>query len=237
MESIERRRLRNALAVGALSLWIGACAIAYPPLIELALSRFGVSGVASAMLLLLALSFALWGRRSRAAQRGGGAASAGVAALLVGAAASGRALYLELIPSVVYFGLAGWFAASLRARDSLVERAARWLVPEVPAFIRAYCRKLTAFWAIFFAASALAIAAPALAGDHEAWRFASGRLVLASMLAASLVEFLVRKTWFRYYFHRGWFDRLWEKIFPAHNTEQGRRSMEYIAEYWRQRNG
>jgi len=52
------------------------------------------------------------------------------------------------------------------------------------------------------------------------------------MLVASGVEFLVRKTWFRYYFHGGWFDRVWAKLFPAEATPEGRRSMQHISAYW-----
>ena len=47
----------------------------------------------------------------------------------------------------------------------------------------------------------------------------------------SALEFFVRKTWFRYYFHGGAFDRFWAKLFPAENTEQGRRSAAYIQRY------
>jgi hypothetical protein len=51
------------------------------------------------------------------------------------------------------------------------------------------------------------------------------------MLLASGVEFLVRKTWFRYYFRGGPFDRLWARLFPAERTARGRRSAEAIRRY------
>ena len=44
-------------------------------------------------------------------------------------------------------------------------------------------------------------------------------------------EFLVRKTWFRYYFHGGPFERFWSRLFPAEATPRGRESLEFIRRY------
>jgi hypothetical protein len=74
----------------------------------------------------------------------------------------------------------------------------------------------------------VAIAGLALAGRLEAWRAFTGWIVYAAMLVFGAVEFLVRKTWFRYYFHGGPFDRLWSRLFPAEATAAGRRSQAYI---------
>jgi len=48
------------------------------------------------------------------------------------------------------------------------------------------------------------------------------------MGAISAAEFLVRKTYFRNYYYRGPFERVWEKLFPAEATPMGRRSAAYI---------
>ena len=40
-------------------------------------------------------------------------------------------------------------------------------VPEVPDFVRPYCRTVTALWGVFFAASALCVVV--LSGDEAAW--------------------------------------------------------------------
>jgi len=235
--SIDRQRARNWISVGALCLLLGLGGVAFPFALESAVGRVGVPGVAVALLVFAAISFALRGRRAGGALQSGFALGIGIPALLVAAAFSGDEIYLQLVPSAVYGTLAGWFYASLRGGASIVERAARFFVPEAPDFIRPYCRKVTWLWAAFFVASAIAAAAFALVGERWWWEFFTGRLVYAIMLALSLVEFLVRKTWFRYYFHGGWFDRIWEKAFPPENTAQGRRSMQYIESYWRQRNG
>jgi uncharacterized membrane protein len=237
VQSIERRRARNWISVGALCLLLGAGAVAFPFALESAVQRMGVSGVAVTLLVFAAISFALRGWRGGGMLRTGFALSVGIPLLLVAAAFSGDQIYLQLVPSAVYGTLAGWFYASLRSGASIVERAARFFVPEAPDFIRSYCRKVTGLWAAFFIASAIVAAAFALAGEQWWWEFFTGKLVYAIMLALSAIEFLVRKTWFRYYFHGGWFDRIWEKAFPPENTAQGRRSMQYIESYWRQRNG
>jgi hypothetical protein len=71
----------------------------------------------------------------------------------------------------------------------------------------------------------------AVAGTPEAWRAFTGWGIYAVMTAITCVEFFVRKTWFRYYFHGGPFDRFWSKLFPAENTERGRRSAESIRRF------
>ena len=72
-----------------------------------------------------------------------------LAALLLGAAVTGDRVYLRLTPAWIYLGLAWAAAASLRGGSSLIERGARFLVPEAPAFVGPYCRVVTALWAVF----------------------------------------------------------------------------------------
>ena len=112
-----------------------------------------------------------------------------------------------------------------------VAQLVRRLVPEAPDFIRGYCRVVTALWVVFFLASAAAIAWLAFAGSGAAWLAATSRDVWIAMIALSALEFFVRKTWFRYYFHGGPFDRLWSRLFPAERTSRGRRSQRYIEAY------
>jgi uncharacterized membrane protein len=237
VRSIDRRRLTNWISVGGLGVFIGAVVVAYPFALAAAMPRFGVSGTAAALLALAAISFALPSRHRSEALRLGAVPSVGIPILLAAAVFSGHEFYLQLVPSAVYLALAGWFCATLRSDDSIVERMARFMVPEAPDFIRPYCRKVTGLWAIFFAASAVVAAAFVLAENRSWWEFFTGKLVFGLMIAVSLVEFLVRKTWFRYYFHGGWFDRLWGRLFPPENTPEGRRSMQHISDYWREHDG
>jgi uncharacterized membrane protein len=236
VQSIDRRSARYWISVCVLAVFFAASVVAYPYLLSGALPRFGVSRTAIALLFVVALSFSVRGRSWAGSLRRSAAPSVGIPILLAAAAFSGDVLYLQLVPSVAYLTLASWFYASLRSGDSIVERAARLLVPEAPDFIRSYCRKVTGLWVAFFAASAFAIACLAIAGGRSEWAFVTGKLLYGLMIAASCVEFLVRKTWFRYYFHGGWFDRLWGRLYPPENTPEGRRSMQHISDYWRERN-
>jgi len=234
---LDRRRVRNWISVGVLAVVLASLVIAYPYLLMGALPRFGVSRISVALFFIVVLSIVIRSRIPAAPLQWSAAPSVGIPVLLAAAVFSGDALYLQLVPSVVYLTLASWFYASFRSGDSIIERVARYMVPEAPDFIRSYCRKVTGLWAIFFAASSFVIACLAISGTPSKWAFFSGKLIYALMIAASLVEFLVRKTWFRYYFHGGWFDRVWQRLFPPENTPEGRRSMQHISDYWRQHNG
>jgi hypothetical protein len=55
--------------------------------------------------------------------------------------------------------------------------------------------------------------------------------MFALMGALWVIDFFVRKWWFRYYYHNNLFDRLWSKLFPAEKTEMGRRSIEFIRQH------
>jgi uncharacterized membrane protein len=225
---ISPERRRNWAVVTTLGVCIGVVVVIYPFALEAVLGRLGVR--ASALALLgLALATLLFSRAGLA--RSGGGAAWGLPLLLALAAGSGDARWLRLVPALVYATLASVFATSLRAEDSLIEKAARWLTPQVPGFVRPYCRGLTAVWAGVFAVSALAIAVVAGTGTGEQWRTWAGGGLYGVMLGIAGCEFFVRKTYFRNYFHMGAFDRLWSRVFPARNTAMGRQSEAYIRRF------
>jgi len=212
-------------------LLAGACtailAMAMPWALDAVQARLGTRGLSLLLLGVVVLSLSLRGPAAGPRRL----AAAGLAGLLLLGVATGDARSLRLVPAAVYLGLALLFAASLRGPGSIIETAARWLVPEAPEFIRRYCRGVTALWVLFFLASAVGIGWLALAGSPAAWVAASSRHVWLAMGALTGVEFLFRKTWFRYYFRGGPFERLWSRLFPAERTERGRRSLRYIEEY------
>jgi hypothetical protein len=74
----------------------------------------------------------------------------------------------------------------------------------------------------------VAVAALAFAASPGRWRAFTARDVWLAMAAVSVVEFFVRKTWFRYYYWNGPFERVWSRLFPAERTAAGRRSLAYI---------
>ncbi|MFN2427622.1 MAG: hypothetical protein ABR587_14370 [Candidatus Binatia bacterium] len=212
----------HALLIGALML----TATLYPLLLEALVASFGRTAVAVVVALLAAAS------AISEARRGGPAVSIGAraaVALLGAATALGAGIApLLLIPACIYAALAGVFFASLRRDISLVEAGARMIQPVAPDFIGPYCRRVTALWAAVLLVNALVLAALALSAPVATWRAAAGYGVWTWMGAISLVEFLVRKTYFRNYYYGGPFERLWSRVFPAEATPMGRRSAAYI---------
>jgi hypothetical protein len=140
---------------------------------------------------------------------------------------TGDVRFLHLVPAVVYLWLALLCGASLFEERSLIERAARFLQPRAPDFIRSYCRKVTALWCAVFAATAAVIAWLAIAGAGEARRAFSEWGLWVPIAILSALEYAVRKAWFRYY-AGGPLDRIWAALLPAERTERGRRSLAYI---------
>ena len=136
--------------------------------------------------------------------------------------------FLLLVPAFVYLMLSKFFLDTLSSPVCIIEHVARYIVPFAPDFIRSYCRKSTVAWSVFFVFNALVISWLAWTGNVEAWRIYTGWQMFAIIGAICLVDFLIRKWWFRYYFHEHCFDRIWSRFFPAENTAMGRQSMEYI---------
>jgi uncharacterized membrane protein len=192
----------------------GFAFVAYPFAVEAAKAQFGVRAVAG-VLFLLGLS-SLVTRRDylpgppilQIAVR------LGFLALLAIAMIADTSLPLHFIPSLVYLVLCGAFLASLRDGASAIGRAARLMHPYVPDFVDSYCRKVTVVWAFFFAANAVATAALALF-EPSLWAAWTGGYAYAAMAVLSAVEFLVRKSWFRYY-GNGPVDRLLAALLPRH---------------------
>lgn len=211
---------------------LGGALLVYPWAIDSALARFGVRPVAAALLALALAGGALplgaaGGRRIDLPHVPGFPGA--IALLLAAALATGDVRCLFLVPAAVYLWLALLAAASLREPPSLIERAARFLQPRAPDFIRGYCRKVTALWCVFFAGTAAVIAWLVAAGEVDARRAFSSWGLWLPVGALSLVEYAVRKSWFRYY-AGGPLDRIWAALLPAENSERGRRSLAYIRE-------
>lgn len=198
----------------------------YPLLAERLLAAGGTRGLALAMLALGAVSLAVW-------QRFGGTARlplalhAGLLALPGLSAWTGDALPLRLVPAAIQALIAVFFARSLRGGSSVLEQTARRIHPYAPDFIGPYCRKATAVFAAIFALQGVALAGLALDPPAAGWGLASGALAWGPLLTASVVEWAVRKSWFRYY-SDGPIDRRLRAWLPPENTAAGRRSLDYI---------
>lgn len=215
------RNVDNRLQAAALGV-LAAAAMFYPLLMRALVAGVGLRAAASAMAVLAALS--AW----KAADGRTRLWRIAAALLAVAAAASGSDRPLLLLPALLYAALSSLVLASLREKESLVERAARTIQPAAPDFIAPWCRGVTALWGAVFAASALVLAIAAFAASTETWKAIAGRWLWTAMGAITAVEFLARKTHFRNYWYRGPFEQVWSRLFPAEATEMGRRSAEHI---------
>lgn len=215
--------IRVVAAVGVAASGVAFVTV-YPWVLDGAIARFGTRLTAAFLVGIVALTVPVRSRRLP----GSPLLTLGLAGLLLGAATTGDRTFLRLIPGWVYLGLAWLCVSSLRDGGSLIEEGARAMVPEAPDFISGYCRVVTALWGAFFAACALVIAALALGSSAAAWQGFSGRTIWWVMAGLTVTEFFVRKTWFRYYFRGGPFDRFWARLFPAEATARGRRSLAAI---------
>jgi len=205
---------------------VAAVVLGWPFLADALAERMGVRAFACAVLALGALSALAMRRALPTELRFGWIDSAGLAALVGAAALSGREVFLWLVPAWLHLALARLFDASARSRESLIERVAFMVQPYAPDFIRPYCRRVTRLWAAIFLADALAIAALALFAPLAWWRAWTGWMSWLGFVAISAVEFAVRKAHFRIY-DGGPIDTFFERLFPAGDTEMGRRSNEY----------
>lgn len=210
----------------ALGLLGALFAVGYPLAVEWALETWGTRYVAIALLAGGLASLGVLGR----VEGFPGLGRLPRAALLLLpalAAATQRTFYLQLVPAAIQGLVCGVFLLSLRGGGSLFQDAARWIQPYAPDFIGPYCRKATAAFALLFALQGAAAVALALRPPEAGWALATGVWIWTPVIAASGIEWLVRKLWFRYYGH-GAPDRWLRRWFPPENTVQGRRSLAYI---------
>jgi len=216
--NVDNRVQAALLAVLALG------AMLYPVLIRRLADHFGVRIVAAIFAVAGGLSVL------RAPERRSCALRAAAAAVPASAVITGTVTPLLWVPAILYANLALLFLASLATPVPLVLRAARAIQPAVPEFVAPYCRRVTLLWGVIFALNAVVLAIAPWAVSPAAWERLAGYGVWTWMGAVTIVEFLVRKTYFRNYWYRGPFERFWSRLFPAEATPMGRRSAEYIRE-------
>jgi uncharacterized membrane protein len=205
-----------------------ALALAFPLLAAAAVDAFGARAAGAAVFGIGLAGFLLSLRGGAARIPGFGPGVRGVLIALPGLAAlSGDVRFLQLVPAAIEALLCAVCLASLRGGGSILQRAALTLEPFAPDFIGPYCRKATLAFAALFAWQALALVGLALSAPGPGWAARASLLVWAPTLAATALEFAVRKAWFRHY-GDGAVDRVLRRLLPPENTPQGRRSLDYI---------
>jgi uncharacterized membrane protein len=203
--------------------------ICFPLAAAWAVEEWGARAASAAVLALGLASFALSVRGGGGRLVYGRGRSAGALPLLLPllAVLSGDVRFLALVPAVIEALLCAAFLGSLAGGGSILERAARLLEPHAPDFIAPYCKKATLAFAVLFAVQAVALASLALAAPGPDWARNASLLVWLPTLAATALEFLVRKAWFRHY-GNGPVDRALRALLPPERTARGRRSLDYI---------
>ncbi|WP_348674978.1 hypothetical protein [uncultured Abyssibacter sp.] len=170
------------------ALWL-----AYPVLVHAAIvteSR-GLYAAALILLLVMSLSGALLRRRLWAM-----AAIAAGSAALIWVSVSGLAIYFLYLPPVLINGfLCVFFAQSLaRGRTPVISFMARQIRGEdLPPPLLRYTHKLTAFWALFFAAMGLISIVLAIWASNEVWSLFTNFISYLIVAAVFILEFGLRR--------------------------------------------
>jgi len=202
--------------------------LGYPLVIYLAHTRLPTRGVGAILLGLYGLSMLLRLRGSAAELWHVVRQHLPLFALIAAAVVLGNRTLLLLLPMLVSSYLFVTFAWSLHRGPPMIERFARLVEDDLPAFTFPYCRKVTEIWCVFLGGNAVAVLVLALAAPIGWWALYTGVLFYLLMGIFLACEFVFRKLWFRYY-TGGLADRLLAKLFPPEQTANGRRSLAYVA--------
>ena len=168
--------------------------LAYPPLV------FLLRGTVDASVFVVV---ALAGLGLRFAWTGAGAGYWRPALLLSAGIVGGLALLdptfaSRAYPVAISLAAAGVFGATLVQPPSLVERLALASGEVWSPGLRAYCRNVTAMWAIWLTINAAIAAGLAIVGNDQAWMLWTGAIsyLVSGLLFAT--EWLVRRNLAKY---------------------------------------
>lgn len=166
----------------------------YPFLFYVGIARWNLRIIAAALLLVLVPVFAV---RYRNREPGISGAMLSipvtVAGFLILAALSNDRRFILALPVVVNAVLLLQFASSLWTSQSLVERIARLVQPELSPAEVSYCRSVTWLWVLFFALNGSIAAILALTGPLSLWAAYTGVVSYLLIGATFAGEFLVRR--------------------------------------------
>lgn len=221
MSEVDFRPAPSQVALATLAI---AAVVGIPFALAGLLDQFSVRSLALLGTLALAVGALI---RVRMTQTWLGPGLALSAVTLGLAIFSENRVWLLLLPALVNLDLAWLFGQSLRTEPPMIERAARALQPNLPGFVKPYCRWATWSWTGFFLLNIGVISWLALSGRVEAWRAYAGPIYAGLVLTLLLADAVVRKLYFRNYGGH-WLDRILERVLPAENTELGRQSSAHI---------
>lgn len=100
--------------------------------------------------------------------------------------------WLRLYPALISFGVLALFFGSLFTAQSMVERIARVMHPDLPPQGVAHCRRVTQAWCLVLAANVLVSLYTAFAASLRFWSLYNGVIVYFVFGAMLLGEYLLR---------------------------------------------
>jgi len=211
----------------AIGIFQGILFVAYPFVVYFAFQRLETRAVGGLLLGLYGVSLALRIRGPAAEIWPLVRQHLGLVLLIGLSIVTGERRVLLLLPMAVSLFLLATFAWSLYSGPPIVERFARLVDPDLPAFCAPYCRKVTLAWCVFLASNATGVALLASFAPVAWWALYTGLVFYLLIGALFAGEFALRKLWFRYYDDR-LADRCFARLFPAQRTANGRRSLAYV---------
>jgi uncharacterized membrane protein len=200
--------------------------LAYPLIVYFGYTRLPARQLGLLLLCLYAASFAVGGRGVVHELRSIVRQHLPLVALIAIATLADNAKLLLLVPMIVSGYLLVSFSMTLRHGPPMIERFARAIEGDLPPFTHAYCRQVTIIWSGFLACNTIAIGLLTAFAPLEIWALYTGGIFYVLLALLIVGEICYRKWLFRFY-GDGPIDRVFARIFPAENTERGRRSVAY----------
>lgn len=161
--------------------------VAYPFLIYFGLSHFNSSIVLIGVVALLA---ARWLMVKQSSTRH--IILVSILAMLAATFLLGSQLGLKLYPVAVNTSMLILFAASLTAKQTIIEKLARIKEPDLPQSGVIYTRKVTYIWCMFFLLNGTVSLITAFWSSNEFWLFYNGFLAYLMIGTLIVLEWLVR---------------------------------------------
>lgn len=164
----------------------------YPLWVFLGLRHLGPAATAALLIPLLLGRYWLM-RTGRVASLGGSWLLPAALILLLGSLLLNSDWGLRLYPVLMNLSFLTLFAFSLRHPPSVVERLAALREPVITPAARAYMRKVTWAWCLFFGGNASLALATVLLGSIEVWTLYNGLLAYLLMGLMFGLELLIRR--------------------------------------------
>jgi len=117
------------------------------------------------------------------------------------------------MPALINVSLLFTFGRSLKADQTMIERYARLIEPDLSEAEVIYCRSVTIAWCVLFVFNGVTSGAFAIFASFKWWALFAGVIAYLLMGVVFFVEFIIRKIRFRRY-GQGLHDLIFSLFFP-----------------------